>query len=67
MFTEGVMRMWTVFRWVGGEESASSAFRSNWSGVYMLVGNVPWLIVNFCHLEQLQYGSKLTGIAVCIL
>ena len=58
MFTEGVMRMWTVFQWVGGEESASSAFRSNWSEVYMLVGSFPSLLANFSLPEQVSGSAK---------
>ena len=52
------MRMWTVFQWVGGEESASSAFRSNWSEVYMLVGSFPSLLANFSLPEQVSGSAK---------
>ena len=44
-----------------------STFRSNWSGVYMLVGNIPLLILNFSHLEGVSVSAKqLRDIVVCI-
>ena len=44
-----------------------SAFRSNSSGVYMLVGSIPLLIVNFSYLEGVSVSSKqLRDIVVCI-
>ena len=37
--------------WWGKQESTSSTFRFNWSGVSRLVGSIPSLIINFSHLE----------------
>ena len=39
-------------------ESAFSTFRSHWSGVYMLMGSSPLLIVNFSHLEGVSLSAK---------
>ena len=44
--------------WGGKQASASSTFRSNWSGVYMHVCSIPSLIVNFSHLEGVSVSAK---------
>ena len=44
--------------WWGKEKSISSAFRSSWSGVYMLVGSISSLIINFSHLEWASVSAK---------
>ena len=44
--------------WSGKQESASSTFRSNGSGVYRLVGNIPSLIINFSHLEGVSVPAE---------
>lgn len=35
-----------------------SAFRSHWPGVYMLVGGIPLLIVNFSQLKGISVSVK---------
>ena len=45
-------------RWWGKQESASSTFRSNWSGVYMLAGRTPLLILHFSHLEGASVSTE---------
>ena len=53
---------------VANEESVSSNFRSNWSGVYMFVGSIPSLTANFSHLEGVSVSAKwLKDIFVWIL
>ena len=44
--------------WSGKQESASSTLRSNWSGVYRLVGSIPSLIINFSHLEGISVPAE---------
>ena len=44
--------------WWSKEKSASSAFRPKWSGVYILVGHIPSLIVNFSSLEGVSVSAK---------
>ena len=44
--------------WSGKQESASSTFRSNWSGVYRFVGSIPSLIINFSHLEGVSVPAE---------
>ena len=44
--------------WWGEKESASSTFRFNWSGVYMLVGSLLWINLNFSHLEGVSVSRK---------
>ena len=47
--------------------SASSTLKSNWSGVYMFVGNLPLLIINFFHLEGVSVSEKqFKDVVVCI-
>ena len=38
--------------------SMLSAFRSHWPGVYMLVGSIPLLIVNFSQLKGISVSVK---------
>ena len=38
--------------------SMLSAFRSHWPGIYMLVGNIPLLIVNFSQLKGISVSVK---------
>ena len=53
--------------WWGKEEPGSSTLKSNCSRVYMLVGNLPLLMINFCHLEGVSVSEKqLKDVVVCI-
>ena len=53
--------------WWGKKESTSSIFRSSWSGVFLLVGSIPSLIINFSHLQGVSVSAEhLKGTAVCI-
>ena len=53
--------------WWGKKESASSTFRFNWSGVYMLVGSLLWINLNFSHLEGLSISTKQTKDTVAFI
>ena len=44
--------------WWGEKESASSTFRFNWSGVYMFVGSLLWINLNFSHLEGVSASTE---------
>ena len=40
------------------EVSRSPPFGSNWSEVYLTVGSVPLLIINFFHLERVSISAE---------
>ena len=54
-----MISLWTFFWWVD-DESASSAFRCNCSGVYMLGGGIPsWTSPKWRGFQYLQNSSKI--------
>lgn len=40
--------------------------RSNWSGVYLFVGSMPSLIINFSHLREFQFLKNSSKILLCV-
>ena len=40
--------------------------RSNWSGVYLFVGSMPSLIINFSHLREFQFLQNSSEILFCV-
>ena len=55
-----LLMSWWLSKW-------ESAVRSNWSGVFMLVGSMPPLIINSFHLEGASVSAEeLQDIFVCI-
>ena len=40
--------------------------RSNWSGVYLFVGSIPSLIINFSHLREFQFLQNSSKILLCV-
>ena len=65
-----MIRSWTFFWLVGGEVSSSLHHQpsgSNWSEVYLLLGSITSIIINFSHLEGILVSAKwLKDIFVCI-
>ena len=57
----GQVSLWTFFSLVGVEVSGSRHHQlsgSNWSGIYMFVGSIPLLTVDFSHPEGVSVSAK---------
>ena len=60
MVQRGHDQLKDMLQWVGGEVSKSQhqPSDSNWSGIHMLVGSIPTLIINFSHFSICKIAQR---------